>query len=569
MSMDGLSLYAVISELQPLVGGKIDKVQQPDKDSLLLTVRTSGRSIRLLICIHAENGRIQLTDLPSENPAEPPMFCMLLRKHLLGRRIETILQKDLDRYCTIGISGRNELGDSEVLSICIELMDRHSNVSLVRNGRIVDCMRHVSPDMSPIRVLLPGGSFEDPPVQDKISSFDVKMPDIRKMLATQNPVGFFQENCSGVSRNVTSLLFGSDPDPERIYSVLQQLRDRQFCPCMIMKPSGAPSCVIPFLPADPDVPRKEYRSMSAAYDDFYQKKDSAVKISRNGSALKKTLEIRLKRAKNKMAMYEESLRNEPQMEMNRMYGELITANLYAIRRGQSTLHTVDYTTDPPAKIFIPLDPLVSPAENAQKYFKKYKKAKTARDFALKKMEEEREEIRYLEGQLDNLGKCSTLQELGEIREELVLLKYIKSDHRIHKLPKDVSKPMSFLSTDGIRVLVGKNNRQNDELTMRTATHDTLWLHVKDIPGSHVILETPGMPPDTTLYDAAMLAAFYSRARGSTSVPVDYTFRKNIRKPSGSKPGKVVYVSNKTIYVTPSEKKVLELEQNEKKGKEKA
>ena len=561
MSMDGLSLNAVLNEIAFLKGKKIDKIQQPDRDSLLFSLRSDGRSCKLLLCLHTENGRIQLTDLPFENPAEPPMFCMLLRKRLIGARIEGFSQLGLDRYFEISLAGRNELGDPVSLRLCVELMDRHSNVTLVQDGIIVDCLKRVTPDMSPVRPLLPGLSFLVPPEQDKRSPFELTEEGIAAILRSERPVKLFQDSCSGVSKNVVNMLFGNEPDAGRICRKLQKLHGSGPDPVIVRKENGDPQCVLPFLPEDP-FPVTEFSTMSEAYDAFYRSRDAVVRVQRNGASLKKSVEIKLKRSRNKYALYEESLGSDAEMQKNRLYGELITANLYRVSRGQSVLRCTDYTSDPPEEKAVPLDPLRSPNDNAKQYFKKYKKAKAAMDYASKMIEAEREEIAYLEGQLDNLEKCTTLQELGEIRSELVALKYLKSDHRAKPQKKEVSRPFVFLSSDGIRILVGKNNMQNDNLTLKTAAPDNLWLHTKDIPGSHVIVDFKGLPPEQTLLEAAHLAAYYSKARDSSLVPVDYTFRKVIKKPAGAKPGKVIYSTNQTLYITPDGSLVRNLKQEE-------
>ena len=560
MSMDGLSLNAVLREIRFLKGGRIDKVQQPDRDTLLFTVRSSGRTAKLLICLHVENGRVQLTDLPFENPAEPPMFCMLLRKRLVGSRVTDISQLGLDRYFEITLDGRSELGDPVTLRLCVELMDRHSNLTLVQDGAIVDCLKRVTPDMSPVRPLLPGVAYIVPPAQDKRSPFEAEPAELESILGSPNPVQRLQGAYCGISKNVAKALTAEGVTADTVCGVFRKLRSDEPVPVITYKDSGEPHCVFPFVPFNA-VSIRTFPTMSEAYDAFYKSKDAAVRISRNGSSLRKSVEIKLKRAKNKMAMYEESLDSEQAMEQNRLFGELITQNLYAIRRGQSACRCTDYSTDPPQERAIPLDPIKTPAENAQQYFKKYKKAKAAREYASRMIDSERAEVEYLEGQLNNLEKCTTLRELAEIREELVELRYLKSDHKAKPQKQEVSRPFSFLSSDGIPILVGKNNRQNDRLTLHTAQSDNIWLHTKDIPGSHVVIQYDGTPPDRTLNEAAQLAAWYSRARQSSAVPVDYTFRRYVKKPSGAKPGKVIYTDNRTIYVTPEESLILALQEN--------
>lgn len=563
MSMDGLSLYACLRELSDLQGGKIDKVQQPERDTLLLTLRAGGRTQRLLLCAHAENGRIQRTEQSFQNPAEPPMFCMLLRRRLVGGRIERMEQLGLDRYVVFTVSARSELDDPIELQLHIELMGKHSNITLVQDGIVLDALKHVSPSMSTVRTLLPGAAFKAPPTQDKRSLFSLTREDFIALSTETNPAKAFQSRFSGLSRAAAEALLGDTLNMDRTLQTLSDLENGRLHPVMRLGADGEPLAVFPFLPMDGG----SYRcceSLSAAYDEFYEKRDAIVRIQRHGASLRHSLETHLRRAENKLAVFNEALLDGETSEQYRLHGELITANLHRMRRGQSVLQATNYYTDPPADCIIELDPLLSPNENAQRCFKQYRKQKAARAYAESMVDTVQEEIAYLEGQLDNLSKCDTLQELSEIREELVQQGYLKPERRGMKPHKQApSEPMSFRSSDGISILVGKNNKQNDTLTLRRAVSENIWLHTKNIPGSHVIIDYIGMPPERTLLEAAQLAAYYSKARSSASVPVDYTPRKFVKKPSGAKPGMVIYTTNQTVYVTPDESAVRAMEQREK------
>jgi len=488
---------------------------------------------------------------------------MLLRRRLVGGRIERIEQLGLDRYVVFTISTHNELDDPVELQLHVELMGKHSNVTLVQNGTVLDALRHVSPAMSTYRTLLPGAVFKAPPSQEKRNLFSATWEDLVNLLAAPNPAREFQNTYAGLSRAAAQALLGEGIHLKQTLETLKNLESGRLSPVIRLGAGEEPLAVFPFLPLD-DAQYRHYTSLSAAYDDFYAKRDAIVRIQRHGASLRHSLETHLRRAENKLAVYNEALLDGEACEKQRLYGELITANLHRLRRGQTALQAQNYYTDPPTECIIPLDPLLSPNENAQRYFKQYRKQKAARAYAESMLEAVREEIGYLEGQLDNLGKCDTLQELGEIREELVQQGYLKPERRGMKAPKQApSEPMRFRSCDNILILVGKNNKQNDMLTLRRANGENIWMHTKNIPGSHVIIDCLGVPPESTLHEAAILAAYFSKARGSSGVPVDYTPRKFVKKPSGAKPGMVIYSTNQTLYVTPDADIVHAMELREK------
>ena len=495
MSMDGLALYATACELNAaLIGGKIDKVQQPERDALLFTTRAEGRTHRLLLSSHAENGRVQLTGLPFPNPAEPPMFCMLLRRRLIGARIERIDQMGLDRVLCIAFAARSELDDPVALRLIVELMGKHSNMTLVQeDGTVIDCIRHVTPGMSSVRTLLPGCMYRNPPAQGKENPLRADAAAIEAVLAADAPAKALAARFEGLSR-ATAEALTVDTGARALHARLAAFAEGQFSPVLLTNAFSESVGVLPFVPAGAAscVP---CASLAEAYDRYYQSRDAAVRIARRSVALRHTLETHLRRAENKLAAYEEALLGGEQFEQARIFGELITANLHRIQRGQSAVPLENYYADPPEPCLVSLDPLLSPVENAQRYYKQYKKGRAAQTYAETAAVAVREEIDYLEGQLDNIEKCDTLGELGEIREELVSLGYVRPERRGMKQQKQPpSEPMRFCSSDGIELLVGKNNRQNDLLTLRRADSDNLWLHTKNIPGSHVIVAYAGMPP---------------------------------------------------------------------------
>lgn len=566
MSMDGLALHAILFELKGLIGGKIDRVQQSERDMLLITVRQGGENRRLLLSAHAENGRIQLTDKTYPNPPEPPMFCMLLRRRLTGGRITDISQRELDRVLVFGIEARSELGDPIRLEMVVELMGKHSNIIIVQaDGTVLDCIRHVGPQMSSVRTLLPGSEFRQAPIQDKQNPLTADADALQAALSAPNPIKALSEGYWGLSRATLQSLLREGMSGDALANRMQAFAEGQFCPVLVENAFGEPVAVFPFAVEATDGAVIRCQSLSEAYDRFYEKRDALVRIARHSAQLRKTLDTALGRAEHKLAAYREAILGEAQCEQLRLFGELITANLHAIRRGQTVLRAQNYYLDPPEPCVIPLDPLLGGSENAQKYFKQYRKSRAAKQYAEKQLETVEAEVAYLEGQLDNIGKCDTLAELYEIRDELTRERYLRPERKGIRQQGGASTPMCFLSPDGIRLFVGKNNRQNDALTLQ-AGGEQYWFHVKNIPGSHVIADAKGEPPADTLYAAAQLAAYYSKARRSASVPVDYTPRKYIKKPSGARAGTVIYSTNRTLYVTPDETflKGLKKEENQKK-----
>lgn len=564
MSMDGLAIASVIAELTPLIGGKIDKVQQPERDSLLLTVRAGGKNSRLLLCCHAENGRIQLTKIPFSNPVEAPAFCMMLRKRLIGSRIAGIAQTGLDRVVTFSFEGRDDMQDAVEYRLVVELMGKYSNMIFVQpNGVVADSIRHVTPAMSSVRSVLPGLPYIAPIGQGKRNPLHATTEDLSSVCPGGEPSPkLLTELFEGLSRQTAAYLAMAAPSQKALSSILNAFLQGRFSPVLIESEVGDPIAVEPFpIPPLPLQTVREIASMSDAYDLFCEKRDAVIRIQRHSAALKKSLETHLSRALNKRAIYEDAITGEEKYEEYRLFGELLTANAYCLKNCGATAVVENYYLDPPENSVIPLNPMLSVQENAQQYFKKYRKSKTARDYALQQRDALLTEIDYLEGQLNNISLCDTLAELQEIRDELVREGYLRPERKKTAAPQNErlgSSPMCFLSRDGIRIFVGKNNRQNDQLTLKTADGENLWFHTKNIPGSHVIVDALDDPPATTIEDAAMLAAYFSKARGSASVPVDYTKRRFIKKPAGAHPGFVIYSTNRTIYVTPDETTVKRL-----------
>lgn len=578
MSMDGLSLYSAMNELNKrLAGGKIDKIQQTDKEELLLMVRSLGQTYRLLINASAADNRVQLTELKKHAPSEAPMFCMLLRKRIAGGKIVRFEQERLDRVLKISIETYNDLGDLSVFALYCELMGKHSNIILVNEkGVIVDAIKHVGLGMSSVRFVMPGLEYSAPPAQDKqdpskasADDFSMAMCMVGMSIAKALSNAFF-----GLSPAVAAQLAARYTDKtectqlseaereelaERLAAFYADMAQGKEKASAVLNALGETEAVYPFAIAGGGI--KLYDSIGEALDSLYINSDRREWAKRHGASARKVLQNNIERCEKKLALYADALNSGEQMEKCRLYGELLTANLHSLKSGTDTAAVDNYYADPVERMAIPLDRQLTPGENAQRYYKKYQKLKAARDMAIVQREQTLSELNYLEGQLDNLTKCTAENELSELIEELKDQGYIKRDKGGKKKMKlAASKPMHFVSSTGADIYVGKNNRQNDELTLRFASPNDIWMHTKNIPGSHVIVKGASEQDTATMTEAALLAAYYSRARGSENVAVDYTPRKYVKKPAGAKPGMVIYTTNKTAYVTPSEEAVAGLKE---------
>jgi len=420
MAMDGITLGAVIQELQPLIGGKIDKVQQPEKDLLLFVVRSNNGNQRLLFSIHPENGRIQLTSRTYDNPMNAPAFCMLLRRRLIGGRICSIRQVGADRVCEIIILARNELFDEVSLRLIIELTGKHANLLLLEpNGAIVDCLRRVSANNDGARILLPGFPYDPIPSQNKLDPFSAPLEAFVPIYASPDPVRAMTAAFDGVSKQSAMALLSAAATPETLFSLIRSLRSGNFAPCLAFGAEGEPVAALPFVPVGLYARIEPMSSMSEALDRYYADRDQIVRIRRHGSALRHTVSTSLSRAQNKYAAFLETIQQSDAHDTARINGELILANLHLSRPGMRELVVDDYFVDPPAKRIITLDPALNAQDNAKKYFKLYRKGKLGKAYAEGKIEGLSSEIDYLEGQLENIDKCDTLYELNEIKEDLI------------------------------------------------------------------------------------------------------------------------------------------------------
>ncbi|MDE4541911.1 NFACT RNA binding domain-containing protein [Thermoanaerobacterium sp. R66] len=572
MALDGITLYGIVNELKStLLDGKIDKIYQPEKDEIIIFIRNNGKNYKLLLSANANFPRVYLTDENKENPVTPPMFCMLLRKYLQGGKIIDIYQRGFDRILFIDVLSRDELEKEVIKTLVIEIMGRYSNIILIdKESRIiVDSIKRVYKDMSKIREIVPDVKYEMPPLQDKFTIQDFTKDDLSRKLKLKSGkkvdkalLELFEGFSPVLSREIA---YRSKVDDRYINELSEDDMEKLNCNLNLLKSLLENSNFKPCIAYIDDNPYEFsiieltqyenlvfYKSVNEAALKFYREKANAESLKSRSHDLKKLIQTHLERLYNKLGKQLDELKNAENADIYKLYGELITSNLYKLNKKTDAFKTINYYTG--EEITIPLDIKYTPNENAQMYFKKYAKLKNAVEFLTKQIEETKKEIEYLEGQLLNVEQCTLPSEIDEIREELADIGYIKKKNKDKRQKKSISKPLHYISSDNFDIYVGKNNVQNDYLTMKFADINDVWLHTKNIPGSHVIIKSKGANiPDSTILEAAKLAAMHSKAKNSSNVPVDYTLRKYVKKPTGAKPGFVIYTNQKTLYVTPDNK----------------
>lgn len=578
MPIDGVVVRNIVWELNDkLLGGRIDKVSQPETDEVILTIRNGRENYRLLLSSSPNYPRVHITNANKQNPINAPLFCMVLRKHLQGGRIVKIEQYNLDRIIKIYVECYDELGSLSNKIIFCEIMGRRSNIVLVNesNGIVVDSIKHLTEDMSSYRQLLPGLKYKYPPSQEKLEPLNFDMdafkgrmencaPDAKlgKFIAsTFDGISLFaaKEIChgAGLSENI-SVSSLDEPFRKKLMDSLTEFINKiyfnRFNPCIFY--DGEEMYDFYSFPLNYLEPMDAAAmpSISETIEHYFSNRDKSDRIRQRSADILKIINTNLSRCYKKLSIQDEKLKECSQKDKWKLYGDLIMMNLHGIKKGDSKALVPNYYDEAQPITEIPLDMLLTPVENAQKYYKKYNKDKTAEHTVSEQRSENLEEIQYLEGQLVNLQNCTEDSEIEEIRNELISLRYIKNRKKTASKRKEQSKPIHYLSSEGIDIYVGKNNVQNDYLTLKFASPRDIWMHTKEIPGSHVIVKTDGRAVGAdTLHEAAMLAAYYSKAKSSSNVPVDYTERKNVKKPSGAKPGMVIYYTNRTIYITPDKK----------------
>lgn len=576
MPFDGIVTSNMVWELNSLLSnGKIEKIYQPESDEITLHIRANGVNYKLLISSSSSYPKLHLMSSSKNNPPSAPNFCMFLRKHIQGGRISLIVQRDFERIVEIHIESYNELGYPSMKKLIVEIMGKHSNIILIdaESNKILDSIKKISVDVNRYRQILPGKEYVSPPDQNKISPLNADaFLFIGKLTEANVPIiksiyQSFQGVSPFIARQICELADIDEDMPsqnisqesfEKLYyyfsKIVSSIKNKKYQPCLL---SDEMDNLVDFYAFPTEYAVKYYKikyfdSISMAVEAFYYNKDTQNRLKQKSADLHKHVHSLLDKLGLKKQRLLEEIMEAEKADSFRLCGELLNANLYCIKDGSSHARLENYY-NPGEIIEIPMDEHLSPSENAQKYFKKYNKAKKTYKEKLIQLEEANKELDYLESVFLNIEGAYSSQDIEEIRQELIDENYLKKRNMLQKNKKIQSRPLSFTSSDGYAILVGKNNKQNDILTLKTAAKSDIWLHTKDIPGSHVIIVTQGTKvPEKTILEAAALAAYHSKGKMSENVPVDYTLVKNVRKPNGSKPGMVIYENYNTVYVNPKE-----------------
>lgn len=581
MSLDGAFLHIVINELQPLIGARVDKVYQPSREEIVVSLRTfrdGGKKI--VLSANSVSARLNLTSAAFENPQQPPMFCMLLRKHLSGGKLMAIRQDGLERIVALDFECTNEIGDIVTNTLIAEIMGRHSNIILVRDGRVIDSVKRITDDISSVRRVLPGIQYDAPPRQDRLCLLDCEPQQVldalegsperlcRKLSAVlegvspilTREIAWYSAKDVDIACNaltdsardrlrfilgrIKAALSGGECD----FTVISELSGRKKDFCFINIEQYSTAMLITHCD-----------SANGLLDGYFASQDKSERTRQRAHDLLKLLMNSYERVSRKLELQKKELAECGEREVFRVRGDLINANIWRLEKGQSSAVLEDFTTGEPVEI--QLDPRLTPAQNAQKYYTEYRKLDTAEKKLTELIAKGQQELIYIDSVFDAASRTESESDISEIRRELREQGYLKGGVRADEKVKKTSEPLHFRSTEGFEILVGRNNRQNDQLTLKTAKAADIWLHTQGIAGSHVIIRTEGRQPgEQTLFEAAQLAAYHSKGRSGSGVAVDYVPVKFVKKPAGAKPGMVIFTNNRTLYVTPDEELVNSLKQ---------
>lgn len=588
MALDGVYLSLLRQEFMCLLNGRVDKIHQPSREEIIIAVRTRENGLkRLLISTGSGSARVHFTTAEIENPKQPPMFCMLMRKHLSSGKLVDIRQDGYERIIYLDFDASNEMGDIVRITLAVEIMGRRSNLLILNSdGKIIDSIKRVGQDVSS-RPVLPGMTYEVPPREDKLSLTQCERTDFEERIKEQStqelskgimetlegisPV--FARECAFFTGHGNELIIGDMTSDhfDRLWFYIGKVRDslenslnkftvmktkdgslKDFCFCEINQYGGL-------------MVTKFFDSPSRLLDYFYSERDALSRTKQKAQDLFRLLANTIERTERRVQNQKIELSECAERERFRQYGDLIMANLYGLEKGATELEVYNFYLEENPLVKIPMDKRLTPTQNAQKYYKEYRKLDTAEKKLRELISSGEEEVKYLDTVFDALTRAQTEGDIGELRSELAEQGYVKRGKFKGKPPKAMP-PMKFKSSDGYEIRVGRNNKQNDELTCKQSEKSDIWLHVKDITGCHVIISCPKtdnvktdeMPPDRTIEEAAVIAAYYSKGKTSSRVDVDYTFIRNVKKPNGAKPGMVIFTQNYTITVKPDEELVQRL-----------
>ena len=562
MALDGIYLYSLINELKDFaINSKIDKVNQPEKDEIILTLRGKGTK-KLLISSSSNYPRLHFTTINKINPLKAPVFCMVLRKYLIGGKIIDITQYSTDRIISIDIENKDELGFDSKYSLIVEIMARHSNITLVRkrDNKIMESIKHIHSNKNSYRVLYPGATFIMPPTSNKLNPFSFTKEELKNLL--KENINFnesiFSKIITGVGKNLSNDLFieyknkFNDLTIDNLSLFITDyfkniLKDNKNI--LFFKDGKVVDFYFKDLISLNNCEKKYFESHSDTLDNFYATKDKQDRLHSKGLDIQRLINTNSERCLKKIKILEKTLKECEAKEDYRIKGELLTSYIYGFKKGDKDVSVLNYYSENEEYLKISLDENKTPSENIQFYFKKYNKLKNAEEASINQLSINEDELNYLNSVLTSLETADNYADIEEIKKELIETGYVRFRKEKNKNKIKTNKPLHFISSDGIDIYVGKNNIQNDYLTLKFAEKTDTWLHTKIIPGSHVIIKGKNIP-ESTLLEAATLAAFYSKGKNSTKVPVDYTLVKNVKKPSGAKPGMVIYSTNKTLYIDP-------------------
>ncbi len=573
MAFDGIAVSCIAHELNNILkDGRVDKILQPEYDEIILGVRSQGKNRKIVLSASPSNPRVHLTSTQKENPEKAPMFCMLLRKHLLGGKVKCVTQPDFERIIEFHIESRDEMGDVSEKRLISEIMGRVSNIILAdAGGKVLGSIRHVDFSVSQVRQLIPGMMYEMPPSQGKLNPMLASREEILQKLS-QYSLGadkFILETFTGIgpmsAREIASLALGEtdancslmtnlqkENFSEFIADFFEKIKSGCYCPVLIYKNENKiyDFSAINITQYGDSMTVEKTKTLNDAADAFYRTKDFQERISQKSSSLMHFIDNNIQRCQKKLALQQQKMKDCETKDKNKTIGDLITANLYRIKDGDTSAEVENFY-DGMKVIKIKLKPELSPSQNAQRYYKIYQKLKTAEVVTAEQIKLTENELDYLESVKESLMLAESEAEINELRDELSGQGYRVKKPEKSKTRKQVSKPLEFKLSDGFTAYVGRNNTQNDELTLRMSSRTDLWFHTKFIHGSHTVIKTDGRTPsDDVIVEAAKICAYYSKARNSANVPVDYTIIKNVKKPGGAKPGMVIYDNYNTVNVKP-------------------
>lgn len=575
MAFDAAAVRALTDELKnTIVNGRVDKIHQPEKDEITINIRTLTDSYKLVISASAAHPRVHFTNTNKKNPSSAPMFCMLLRKHIGSGKITAVEQVGFERIIKFSIESYDELGDLTTKYLIAEIMGRHSNIILTtRDMKIIDCVKHIDITVSSVRQLLPGLEYVSPPPQSKTDLIDIETTaqiDFSSPVQTADKA--ILSSIAGISpltareivyrafsrtdvRNAELTDSGRNKILYETVRLAKAVKNGDFSPCMIIDSSSGKLMdfsAVPIGQYENIAEVKSFADMNTLIDTFYATRDMRERMRQKSADLVKLLTNNIERVSKKLVILRKTLSDSKNKDKYKIYGDLLTANLYNINNSQTFTEVQNFYEENCPTVKITLSPQLTPSQNAQKYYKKYNKAKTAETEAAKQIANAESDLEYLESTLCAVENSETEADLNAIRSELISQGYLNRKTNLKKQKQNVSSPMRFATAEGFDIYVGKNNTQNDYLTLKFANSSDLWFHTKNIHGSHTVIKL-GLDkevPDSVILKAAQIAAYYSKGRESSQVPVDYTRIKNVKKPNGAKPGMVIYDNYNTVYVTP-------------------